>query len=76
MAGARQIALLFLVLGIRHSECVYSSRSPGVLYFVSTLCGGYLLGRAGELMTRRMREALFSSIVQQVGEAVCGRMRR
>ncbi|GMS77892.1 hypothetical protein PENTCL1PPCAC_67, partial [Pristionchus entomophagus] len=39
----------------------------GCSAFISTLASGYLLGRAGELLTCRMRVSLFTSILSQDG---------
>ncbi|GMS96558.1 hypothetical protein PENTCL1PPCAC_18733, partial [Pristionchus entomophagus] len=39
----------------------------GCSAFISTLASGYLLGRAGELLTCRMRVSLFTNILSQDG---------
>ncbi|KAF8362844.1 pgp-4 [Pristionchus pacificus] len=52
--GARMNAIYFTLIGCSA--------------FISTFISGYLFGRAGEFITRRMRISLFTNIVTQDGE--------
>lgn len=52
LAGARNNAVYFTILGI----------GSGIVTFLS----GFLFGYAGESLTKRLRIALFSSIIKQV----------
>lgn len=65
--GARMNAIYFTLIGTFPSPSfAINLFSSGCSAFISTFISGYLFGRAGEFITRRMRISLFTNIITQV----------